>query len=61
MDNLRQPAVLAAGADVDEDDEDDEDEDEDESDELLEAEPLDSALAGAAAVLALFESRLSVR
>jgi hypothetical protein len=50
--------VLAAGADeVDED----EDEDEDESDELLEDELLDSLLAGAAAVLALFASRLSVR
>jgi len=55
VDNAGQLAVLAAGVEVDVDD----DEDEDESDEELEL--LDSVLAGAAAVLELFESRLSVR
>lgn len=54
MDNSGQLAALAAGADVDEDDDE-------ESAELLEVELLDSDLAGAAAVLELFESRLSVR
>jgi hypothetical protein len=53
VDNSDQLAALAAGADVEEDD--------DESEELLEVELLDSDLAGAAAVLELFESRLSVR
>ena len=50
-------AAAAGSADVVLLELDDDDEDDDESDEL----ELDSLLAGAAAVLELFESRLSVR
>lgn len=50
-------AAAAGAADFVLLDEDEDDDDEEDSDEL----ELDSLLAGAAAVLALFESRLSVR